>query len=379
MAYKFNALTGNFDLVDLGPGGDVVGPASSTDDAIATFDGTTGLLLQNSGITIASIQSQIDDAEDGIAANETAIEDEETRALAAEADLAADIAAIPVPLTYKGTWNAATNTPTLANTDTGKTGWLYQVSVGGTVNFGAGAITFVASDKVVNNGTIWEKWDLTDAVNSVNGEVGVVELTTLDIPEDTNLYFTDERAQDAVGTIVANTDTVNLSYSDGTPNITAAVRTQLSLTSDTSGVKLVGDASTPGNTKYYGTNSGGTKGYYSVPYVGPTGDIQETSFSLANNQSSVANVVGLAFAALVVRSFTVLASVEIDATADLYAQFTLVGINKNGSFDMSVEALGDVTGIVFSITSAGQVQYTSTDVTGFVTGIVKFRAFTTTV
>lgn len=35
-----------------GGSGDVVGPASSTDNAIARFDGTTGLLLQNSGVLI---------------------------------------------------------------------------------------------------------------------------------------------------------------------------------------------------------------------------------------------------------------------------------------------------------------------------------------
>jgi len=32
--------------------GDVVGPASATDNAIARYDGTTGKLIQNSGITI---------------------------------------------------------------------------------------------------------------------------------------------------------------------------------------------------------------------------------------------------------------------------------------------------------------------------------------
>lgn len=36
-----------------GGGGDVVGPASATDNAIARFDGTTGELIQDSGITIA--------------------------------------------------------------------------------------------------------------------------------------------------------------------------------------------------------------------------------------------------------------------------------------------------------------------------------------
>lgn len=34
--------------------GDVVGPASSTDDALAAFDGTTGKVLQNTGATIAA-------------------------------------------------------------------------------------------------------------------------------------------------------------------------------------------------------------------------------------------------------------------------------------------------------------------------------------
>ena len=32
--------------------GDIIGPGSSTDNAIPRFDGTTGKLLQNSGVTI---------------------------------------------------------------------------------------------------------------------------------------------------------------------------------------------------------------------------------------------------------------------------------------------------------------------------------------
>jgi len=53
MPYKLNAITGDFDLVeDVSGFGDVSGPASSTDNAIARFDGTTGKLLQNSVVTI---------------------------------------------------------------------------------------------------------------------------------------------------------------------------------------------------------------------------------------------------------------------------------------------------------------------------------------
>jgi hypothetical protein len=109
------------------------------------------------------------------------------------------------------------------------------------------------------------------------------------------------------------------------------------------------------------------------------GDINETSFSVANNQAAAANVTGLAFAAGTVRGFNVLATVFIDATSDLFEEFQLVGINKSGSFNMSVESVGDTSGIVFSITSAGQIQYTSSNYTGFASGVIKFRAITTTV
>jgi hypothetical protein len=113
--------------------------------------------------------------------------------------------------------------------------------------------------------------------------------------------------------------------------------------------------------------------------VSSTGDINETSFSLANNQATPANVTGLAFAAGVVRSFEALVSVEIDATADLFEVFTLRGIQKNGSFDMSITANGDDSGVVFSITNAGQVQYLSSNNAGFVSGLIKFRAQTLSV
>ena len=57
---------------------------------------------------------------------------------------------------YKGTWNAATNTPTLAN-GTGDTGDVYLCNVAGTVNFGAGPLTFAVGDYVVYSGTIWQR------------------------------------------------------------------------------------------------------------------------------------------------------------------------------------------------------------------------------
>ena len=57
---------------------------------------------------------------------------------------------------YKGTWNAATNTPTLAN-GTGDTGDVYICNVAGTVDFGAGPITFAVGDYVIYSGSIWQR------------------------------------------------------------------------------------------------------------------------------------------------------------------------------------------------------------------------------
>ena len=106
--------------------------------------------------------------------------------------------------------------------------------------------------------------------------------STTSLPEGTQLYFSDERAQDAVGTILVNSDTVDLTYSDPTPSISAAARTQMSVTSDASGLKLSGDAASPGNSQYYGTNGSGTKGFFSLP-SGGTGDVTGPGSSVSGN------------------------------------------------------------------------------------------------
>jgi hypothetical protein len=75
---------------------------------------------------------------------------------------------------YKGTWNASTNTPTLAN-GTGDTGDVYICNVAGTVNFGAGAITFAVGDYVIYSGTIWQR---------SSGAVGTVTSVALTVGGD---------------------------------------------------------------------------------------------------------------------------------------------------------------------------------------------------
>lgn len=78
---------------------------------------------------------------------------------------------------YSGTWNASTNSPTLANTDTGVKAVEYKVSVAGTQDFGAGSITFAVGDIVANDGSVWYK-----KVDNNQG-VGTQELTIAEIAQ----------------------------------------------------------------------------------------------------------------------------------------------------------------------------------------------------
>ena len=76
-------------------------------------------------------------------------------------------------IVFKGTWNASTNTPTLAD-GVGTNGWEYAVAVGGTVNLGSGNITFLAGDYVIYNGTIWQR-----IPSNTVAEAGTLTGTTL--------------------------------------------------------------------------------------------------------------------------------------------------------------------------------------------------------
>lgn len=112
-------------------------------------------------------------------------------------------------MTYEGTWDASTNTPTLAD-GTGDAGMVYLVTVAGTVDFGAGNITFAVGDWVVYSGSIWQKSTNSNAVVSVNGQTGIVSLDTDDIAEGSALYFTDARARTAtIASSIVDGDTTH--------------------------------------------------------------------------------------------------------------------------------------------------------------------------
>jgi len=117
---------------------------------------------------------------------------------------------------YVGTWNASTNTPTLAD-GIGTLGQYYIVNAPGTQNLGSGSVTYALGDNVIYNGSIWEKVANSGGVTSVNSMTGAVSLTTANIPEVTNLYYTEARVN-ANTNVAANTAARHPAVTLGTAN-----------------------------------------------------------------------------------------------------------------------------------------------------------------
>jgi hypothetical protein len=141
-------------------------------------------------------------------------------------------AAVLGALSYQGTWDAATNTPTLTSS-VGTKGYYYVVNVAGTTNLN-GITDWLVGDWAVFNGSVWQKVDNTDAVTSVNGFTGTVVLTTTNIAEGTNEYFTTARARAAIS---AGT---GISYDNLTGVVTNAAPDQTVALTDGTAIDVTG-------------------------------------------------------------------------------------------------------------------------------------------
>jgi hypothetical protein len=82
-------------------------------------------------------------------------------------------AAVLGALSYQGTWNASTNTPTLTSS-VGTKGYYYVVSVAGSTDLN-GITDWQIGDWAVYNGTVWQKVDNTDAGGDVVGPASATD------------------------------------------------------------------------------------------------------------------------------------------------------------------------------------------------------------
>jgi len=89
-------------------------------------------------------------------------------------------------LSYQGTWNASTNTPTLASS-TGTNGYYYIVATAGSTNLN-GITDWQVGDWLVFNGSVWQKIDQSETLQFVTSTDTSVTVTTTGSTADLAVY-----------------------------------------------------------------------------------------------------------------------------------------------------------------------------------------------
>lgn len=108
-------------------------------------------------------------------------------------------------------------------------------------------------------------------------------------------------------------------------------------------------------------------------------DILETAAAININQTTPDSIQGLFFDSLTVRSFVVTGNItRTTSTEQKYEEFELRGLYQGPTLGWALqqESLSN-SGVTFSISSSGQVQYVSTTVSGdplTYSGLIKFKA-----
>ena len=171
-------------------------------------------------------------------------------------------------LSYQGSWNASTNTPTLVSS-TGVNGYYYIVSVAGSTNLD-GVTDWQIGDWAIFNGATWQKIDQTNLVSSVNGQVGAVSIAYADLAGAIPTWN-----QNTTGTAAGLSATLAIA-SGGTGQTTASAAFNALSPITTTGDLILGNGTNSatrlgiGSNGYLLTSDGTTASWAAAPAAGVT-------------------------------------------------------------------------------------------------------------
>ena len=195
------------------------------------------------------------------------------------------------------------------------------------------------------------------------------------------------------GSTVQDPGKTNVSFTDYIPitfSSASSVSTSNSSSVTSGSVLIAGGVSISNSTDAGSITNGGTFTTLGGASIGKTlycqtlnvngvnmtpnnGDIfTSISFNANNNQSVASNITGLLFSGY--WGFDCYLTARVVATTNLYTHFHIRGVNKGTSWEIIKTYVGDDTGIEFYITTGGQLQYTTPNISGFVSCIFKARA-----
>ena len=181
----------------------------SVTDAKIDFDGSLVISLSNGreinvGEVVApDLAERIKVITNGGGTSQEVLDD--LASLQAQIDVLEAEIALLTSLTYKGTWNASTNTPTLAS-GVGDKGDYYVVSVAGSTNLD-GITDWQPGDWAIFNGTEWQKIDQSWAIAGANDNITSMTGITGGISSPDFIQFdTTATVTDATGRLYYNDD-----------------------------------------------------------------------------------------------------------------------------------------------------------------------------
>lgn len=274
-------------------------------------------------------------------------------------------------LSYQGSWNASTNTPTLTSS-VGTNGYYYIVSVAGSTNLN-GITDWQVGDWAIFNGSTWQKIDQTNLVSSVNGQTGVVSIGYADLAGTVPTWN-----QNTTGTAAGLSATLAIG-SGGTGQTTAGAAFNALSPITTTGDLIIGNGTNSatrlgiGANGYLLTSDGTTASWAAAPAAGVTSfSAGTTGFTPSTGTTgavTLSGTLGVANGGTGATSLT--GYVKGTGTSALTASSTIPNTDISGLGTMSTQNAnsvavtgGAVDGTTIGATTASTVKATTVTTTG---------------
>jgi hypothetical protein len=294
----------------------------------------------------------------------------------------AQLNALSGSLIYKGSWDASTNSPTIVSS-VGTNGNYYIVSVAGTTNIN-GISSWAVGDWIVFNSTTgtWQKI-ANQSVISVNGLTGAVTITTTNIAEGTNLYYTNARGIGSTLTgyvtgagTISSSDTILSAIQKLNGNI-AALGTGVSSVNLLTGAVTLTTEQIPEGTNLYYTNARGI-GSTLTGYVSGAGTISSTDTILSAIQKLNGNISFLVTGVSSVFGRTgVIVAASGDYTTTLVTEGTNLYYTNNRGIGSTLTGYVSSSGTISSTdTILSAIQKLNGNVSALVTGVSSVNSLT---
>jgi hypothetical protein len=226
---------------------------------------------------------------------------------------------------------------------TGSAGDQYSVSAAGTVNFGAGPITFAEGDFVIYSGTVWEKIPTAIGVSSFNTRTGAVTLTSGDVTNALSASSIENSKLANPAWTLTTGQGIGLTGSPTVALGNSITLTNTGVTAAIAGTGVTVSAAT-GNVTFSIGQAVGTANTVQFGAISSTTTVQATGNVTGGNIATGGRVV---------------------ATGNIVTSGYL--LTPNTSINNGIVTTGNITGGNLAITGAGTIG-TTLGVTGNITG-----------